>query len=134
MIISLIIIAVALAFVVWLLWEMKNAPVDPNDREKTDAEIIRGECGGPDCVTGCDKPFDAEEAANKASDKLDKDFCKAIGIEQPISASFIKPEKEHYVTEDEIRHTAYLLAAADNFAKRPEIYWIEAEKQLKGTK
>jgi 1-acyl-sn-glycerol-3-phosphate acyltransferase len=105
--------------------------------EKPYTETICGNCGGPDCVMGCDKPstgYDPVEAANKASDKLDKEFCKAIGIEQPISASFIKPEKERLVTEDEIRHAAYMLAADDNFSKSPETYWHEAKKLLTGDK
>lgn len=113
------------------------------ETEKPYTETICGNCGGPDCIVDCDKPYDPGEVADNASDKLDKDFCKAIGIEQPkhthtaseiTSASFIKPEKDRIVTADEIRHTAYLLASADNFSKNPDYYWIEAEKQLKGTK
>ncbi len=105
--------------------------------EKPYTETICGNCGGPDCIVDCDKPstvYDPVESANKASDKLDKEFCKAIGIQQPTSASFIKPEKERLVTEDEIRHAAYLLAADDNFNKSPETYWHQAEKLLKGAK
>lgn len=45
---------------------------------------------------------------------------------------FLKREKGGIITEDEIRHTAYLLAASDNFVKSPETYWHEAEKSLKG--
>ena len=50
----------------------------------------------------------------------------------PCSERFIKPEKDRIVTDDEVRHTAYLIAAADGFKKNPDTYWCEAEKQLKG--
>lgn len=131
------------AFIIIGLFVVTKYMKDSEKKEKPYTETICGNCGGPDCPDGCDKPYDPCEVADKASDKLDKDFCKAIGIEQPkhthtaseiTSASFIKPEKDRIVTADEIRHTAYLLASADNFSKNPDYYWIEAEKQLKGTK
>ena len=53
-------------------------------------------------------------------------------IEEVSTESFIKCEKGGIITEDEIRHTAYLIASADNFTKSPETYWHEAEKSLKG--
>jgi len=36
------------------------------------------------------------------------------------------------ISEDEIRRTAYLLAADDNFSKSPDVYWHAAEKKLRG--
>jgi ribosome recycling factor len=59
--------------------------------------------------------------------KLDVKESRGISTE-----TFIKREKDGIITEDEIRHTAYLIAAADNFVKSPETYWHEAEKSLKG--
>ena len=128
-------IVIIVALVIIGLAVLLSYKKDKNEKPYT--ENICGNCGGPDCILDCDKPstgYDPVEASNKASDKLDKEFCKAIGIEQPISASFIKPEKERIITQDEIRHTAYLLAAADNFSKHPDTYWCEAEKQLRSGK
>ena len=80
-----------------------------NDKnEKPYTETICGNCGGPDCIVDCDKPSTVEE-------------CH-------------KPENKRLATEDEIRHSAYLLAADDNFNKSPETYWHQAEKLLNGAK
>lgn len=115
----LIVVAVACAYVAWMLWEIRHAAPYPEDCWKPHTETICGQCGGPDCIVGCDKPTPDEHAHSHDVSKI-------------TSASFIKLEKERIVTEDEIRHTAYLIASADNFAKNPAHYWIEAEKQLKG--
>lgn len=92
----------------------KSADDVQNSCNKPYTKTICGRCGGSDCIVGCDKNEDENERVT--------------------SRNFIKPEKEHIVTNDEIRHTAYLMASADNFSKNPETYWHEAEKQLNGYK
>lgn len=42
------------------------------------------------------------------------------------------PPIPEFVTDDEIRFHAYMIASADNFQKDSKEYWLEAEKQLKG--
>jgi hypothetical protein len=117
--------AAACAYVAWMLWEIEHAATYPEEGEKKHTETICGQCGGPDCIVGCDKP-DAD-----CNIGCDKSSCHTHKPEEITSASFIKLEKERIVTDDEIRYTAYLIASADNFAKNPAHYWIEAEKQLK---
>ncbi len=117
--IILLVAAAACAFAAWMLWEIKHAAPYPEEREKRHTETICGECGGPDCIVGCDNPTPDEHAHSHKASEI-------------TSASFIKLEKERIVTADEIRYTAYLIASADNFSKNPEHYWTEAEKQLKG--
>ena len=38
------------------------------------------------------------------------------------------------VTDDEVRFRAYHIASDDGFKKDPHEYWIEAEKELRGSK
>jgi hypothetical protein len=45
-----------------------------------------------------------------------------------------KPETERFVSDDEIKFRAYMIASADNFKGDAKEYWIQAEKELKGTK
>lgn len=116
--IILIVVAAVCAFAAWMLWEIKHAAPYPEESEKRHTETICGHCGGPDCIVGCANPTSDEHAHSYDVSKI-------------TSASFIKLEKERIVTDDEIRYTAYLIASADNFAKNPAHYWIEAEKQLK---
>jgi hypothetical protein len=95
-------VLIALAILSRIVKGAEDARDDFTKKEYT--ETICGNCGGPECSTGCDKPS---------------------------TGDFPKPEKERFVTVDEIRHTAYLIAAGDNFQKSPSHYWCEAEKQLK---
>lgn len=102
-------VAFACAFVAWRAWKFDHAEKYPEERE-----IPRTKTN--DCK--CYNPTPDNNTHSHDVSKI-------------TSASFIKHEKERIVTEDEIRYTAYLIASADNFSKRPETYWIEAEKQLK---
>ena len=124
----LLVTSAACAFAAWILWEIEHASPHPDEGEKKHTETICGQCGGSYCIVGCDKP-DAD-----CNVGCDKSSCHSHRPEDITSDHFIKKEKERIVTEDEIRYTAYLLASEDNFSKRPEIYWTEAEKHLKGTK
>jgi len=81
------------------------------------------------------KPYNPCAAANKASDALDAEIDDLIGLaptkETGRTVPTARREKDRFITVDEIRHTAYLIAAGDNFQKSPSHYWCEAEKQLK---
>lgn len=86
-------------------------------------------CGGGKCGV---KPYDPVSAANAASDALDAEVDEIIGfVPTAEKVPTVRKEKDRFVTVDEIRHTAYLIAAGDNFQKDPSHYWCEAEKQLK---
>lgn len=107
-------------------------------------EIPHKCCGGVKCGTNecrcggkCGtKKYDPIAAANAASNALDAEIDEIIGFEPTKETGRTVPtarrEKDRFFTVDEIRHTAYLLAAGDNFQKNPNHYWCEAEKQLKG--
>jgi len=45
----------------------------------------------------------------------------------------IKKETERFVSDDEIKFRAYMIASADGFKGDAQEYWIQAEKELKGT-
>jgi hypothetical protein len=118
-----VIITIAFAIIVLYLTSkyVKGAEDARDEHTRKHTETICGNCGGPDCIVGCDEQKPDEHAHSHDVSKI-------------TSASFIKLEKERIVTADEIRYTAYLIASADNFSKNPEHYWIEAEKQLRSGK
>ena len=44
-------------------------------------------------------------------------------------------EKDNsFITDDEVRFRAYMIASADNFKGDAREYWVQAEKELRGTK
>lgn len=51
--------------------------------------------------------------------------------QRQISTSIIVKEKERFISDDEIRFHAYMLASEDNFKKDPKEYWVQAEKELR---
>jgi hypothetical protein len=46
----------------------------------------------------------------------------------------IKKETERFVSDDEIKFRAYMIASADGFKGDAREYWIQAEKELKDSK
>jgi hypothetical protein len=59
---------------------------------------------------------------------------RRIETDKIIKSIVNKPETVRFVSDDEIKFRAYMIASADGFKGDAQEYWIQAEKELKGTK
>ena len=57
-----------------------------------------------------------------------------IETDKIIKSISKKSETERFVSDDEIKFRAYMIASADGFKGDAQEYWIQAEKELKGGK